>query len=219
MAKENTIICGDCLDIMRDMPDNSVDLVLTDPPYGIGEKWVGGKGNGWGQTDNEKLVRNRWDNKPPSQDTLLHVQRVGQNSIIWGGNYFMLPPSRCWLLWVKPERGFTLAEAEMAWTSFDKIVRVKEMPRHIKDRYHPTQKPYSLIEWCIENYSKPNALIFDPFCGSGTTCVAAKRLGRRYIGIDISPEYCDIARKRLEAEEKGITVKELEKGQGSLFYG
>ena len=215
----NQIISGDCLDVMKDWPDGCVDLVLADPPYGIGEKWVGGKGHGWGQTDTEKTVRNEWDNVPPTQDTILSVCRVSEAQIIWGGNYFVLPPSRCWLLWIKPERGFTLAEAEMAWTSFDAVVRVKELPRHIAIRQHPTEKPLALMLWCLENYSKPADLILDPFCGSGTTCVAAKMLGRNYIGIDISEEYCAIARKRIEAVDTGVPVKERDRGQMPMFGG
>jgi DNA modification methylase len=123
------------------------------------------------------------------------------------------------LVWKKRNSEGFLCNAEAAWMNTGRGVYVYSEPveKMQKTRTHPTQKPEGLMEWCIEKASNPNDLIFDPFCGSGTTCVAAKRLGRRYIGIDISPEYCDIARKRLEAEEKGITVKELEKGQGSLF--
>lgn len=82
---------------------------------------------------------------------------------------------------------------------------------------HPTPKPTELMEWCIEKFSEPGDLIFDPYVGSGTTCIAAKRLRRNYIGIDISEEYCQITRDRLAAEEAGLTVKEIKKGQGSLF--
>ena len=213
--KENVIICGDCLQVMRDMPDNSVDLVLTDPPYGMNKKWLGGT---WGGTIPE------WDKQRASSAQIKELIRVSDNQIIWGGHYFsdFLYPSMGWLVWDKTPRGLTMSDCELAWSSFNNANRIFTTNICSVDqdgRVHPTQKPLNLIEWCIgyaDRHGSAN-FIFDPFCGSGTTCVAAKRLGRSYIGIDISEEYCNIARKRLEAEEKGITVKELEKGQGSLF--
>ncbi len=207
----NTIICGDCLDIMRDMPDNSVDLVLTDPPYGIGIAK-----NPFRQAHKKA----DWDDKPMGKEQSFELIRVGEAQIIWGGNYFDLQPSQGFLVWDKCQPfTFSSAMVEMAWCSRQSPAKMfrQRVTEYVK--MHPTQKPLNLMMWCIEHNSNPNDLIFDPFCGSGTTCVAAKRLGRRYIGIDISTEYCNIARKRLEAEEKGITVKELEKGQGSLFNG
>ena len=219
----NKIICGDCLDIMRDMPDNSVDLVLTDPPYGIGIDGQKGCICKNPKHDRKQHAFGGWDSKIPPPEVFVRLDIIGVNQIIWGGNYFVKHLKRGkkgWIVWDKGQYGLTMSDGELAYTSFDKPLRIVKYNRcELKKdgTQHPTQKPLALMTWILERYSKPNDLIFDPFCGSGTTCVAAKRLGRRYIGVDISPEYCDIARKRLEAEERGITVKELDKGQGSLF--
>jgi len=196
----NKIHCGDCLDLMREMPDKSVDLVLTDPPYGIGGKWKGGfnEKHGWGKAKEESELRNSWDDLPPAKEYFIELFRVSKNQIIFGGNYFELSPSRCWIVWTKPERGFSLAEAELAWTSFDNVTRVFDGNRSDPNRVHPTQKPLKLMEWCLQKYSEPCMTVLDPFMGSGTTCVACKKLGRNYIGIEKEPEYIKIAEKRLE---------------------
>jgi site-specific DNA-methyltransferase (adenine-specific) len=116
--------------------------------------------------------------------------------IIWGGNYFDLPPSRCWLVWNKPERGFSLAEAELAWTNRENVVRVVDCPRSEFDREHPTQKPLKVMVFSVEKTK--GETILDPFMGSGTTGVAAIQLGRKFIGIEREPKYFDIACKRIE---------------------
>jgi DNA modification methylase len=121
---------------------------------------------------------------------------VAKQVIVWGGNYFDLPPSRCWLVWNKPERGFTLAEAELAWTNADAVVRVFDAPRSEPGREHPTQKPVALMRWCIAKLSKAETIL-DPFMGSGTTGVACVKLGRRFIGIEREPKYFDIACRRI----------------------
>lgn len=190
-----TIYCADCREILPLLP--KVDLVLTDPPYGIAGIWSGGSTlHGWSKSNSERGLRNEWDREPPSKQTLDLVVSAGGTAVIWGGNYFDLPPSRCWLVWNKPERGFSLAEAELAWTNRDAVVRVWDCRRSDPGREHPTQKPLDLMEWCI-NWSKTNGTILDPFMGSGTTLVAAKQLGRKAIGIEIEEKYCRIAVERL----------------------
>jgi len=188
---------GDCLEYMKSMPDKSVDAVITDPPYGIADVWKGGASCGWSVARLATAKRNDWDNKPPDKEVFDNILRVGSKSIIWGGNYFDLPISRGWLIWVKPERGFSLSEAELAWTSMQMPMRVWEHRRSDPDREHPTQKPIGLMRWCVENYTNPNDTIFDPFMGSGTTGVAAIQLGRNFIGCEIDPDYFAIAEKRI----------------------
>lgn len=192
-----TVYCGDCMKILPTLP--KVDALITDPPYGIADKWVGGFNtkHGWGKAKDESVLRNEWDVRPLDKPTLDLILASAKQSIIWGGNYFELPPSRCWLIWNKPERGFSLAEAEMAWTNRDNVVRVFDAPRSEPDRTHPTQKPLSLMLWCAE---KTTGDILDPFMGSGTTGVAAIRLGRKFIGIEISEKYCVIAVERIKTE-------------------
>ena len=193
---------GDCLDIMRGMPDKSVDAVITDPPYGIADVWKGGASHGWGVARLATPQRNEWDKKP-HQDIFDEILRVAGVAVIWGGNYFDLPTSRGWLVWNKPERGFTLSEAELAWTSADFPIRVFDCHRSDTGREHPTQKPLSLMKWCLEVMKiKQNATILDPFMGSGTTGVACAQTGRNFIGIEIDPGYFEIAQRRIHDAEQ-----------------
>jgi site-specific DNA-methyltransferase (adenine-specific) len=184
------IYCGDCLDILPHLP--KVDLVLTDPPYGHGDKWAGGT---WASNPIYAEAF-KWDANPVNYELLRQIIER-ENAIIWGGNYYPLPPSRCWLAWEKKEKMDTLADFELAWTSFDRPSKLFKKNRNPDGkRNHPTQKPLALFKWCI-NFSKTANIILDPFLGSGTTAVAAKELGRKFIGIEISEEYCAIAVKRL----------------------
>jgi len=187
------LIQGDCIKVMPTL--GPVDAVVTDPPYGIADKWTGGGACGWGVAKQQTLKRNKWDHKPP----VSLMQDIVQSSrcIIWGGNYFEVPPSRGWLVWNKPERNFTLAEAELAWTNIDMRVRVFDYRRSDPGRDHPTQKPVALMEWCL-GFVPDAETILDPFMGSGTTLVACAKLGRKGIGIEIDPDYFDVACKRVE---------------------
>jgi site-specific DNA-methyltransferase (adenine-specific) len=192
-----TIFHGDCREILPHV--EHCDLLLTDPPYGIAKVWKGGSGHGWATASGQTMERNEWDAAAPDAATLALAISKADAAIIWGGNYFELPPSRCWLVWNKPERNFTLAEAELAWTSRDALVRVFDGPRSDVGRTHPTQKPLRLMSWCIGLVKKAGSVL-DPFMGSGTTLVAAKNLGRKAIGIEIEERYCEIAAKRLSQE-------------------
>ena len=121
-----TIYHGDCRDILPALP--SCDLVLTDPPYGIASRWTGGWGRGWSRTRHEATERNQWDVLPDASTITACIDK-GVFAVIWGGNYFTLPPSRGWLVWNKPPRHFSLAEAELAWTNRDMVIRVFDSPR------------------------------------------------------------------------------------------
>jgi len=194
-----TIYNADCRKILPFL--EPVDLVLTDPPYGIAKKWQGGVSHGWAKARSEQEVRNQWDSEKPNSDTLLQIIAKAKKSIIWGGNYFELPVSRCWLVWNKPERNFSLAEAELAWTNEDNVVRVFDCHRSDTGRLHPTQKPLLLMLWCLSlSWTKDFKTILDPFMGSGTTLRAAKDLNRKAIGIEIEEKYCEIAVERLRQE-------------------
>jgi site-specific DNA-methyltransferase (adenine-specific) len=184
---------GDCRDILPTL--GKVDAVVTDPPYGIAAAWKGGGGHGWGNAQTQSALRNEWDTEAPAPETIAQLLEMSRAQIIWGGNYFDLPPSRCWLIWNKPERGFSLAEAEMAWTNRDNVIRVFDAPRSEPGRQHPTQKPVALMTWCV---AKTTGAVLDPFMGSGTTGVACANLGRPFIGIEREPAYFDIACRRIE---------------------
>ena len=200
-----TIYHGDCREILP-----THDVVLTDPPYGIGadrrQSARAGKRHG------AAVVASRdygpvtdWDAKPA--DSALLRSFAQRPSIIWGGNFFELPPMSKWLVWDKQTGDNGYADAELAWTNLGGAVRTFRhrwmgMLRAPSDdgdgRVHPTQKPVPLMRWCLE--MMPDGVVIDPFMGSGTTLRAAKDLGRRAIGIEIEERYCEIAAKRLAQE-------------------
>ena len=192
-----TIYHGDCRDILPTL--EPVDLVLTDPPYGIGDKWNGGAG-GKSSWRIPAVETHKWDMK--TVEGVLDLPSIGE-CIIWGGNYYALPPVRCWLIWDKKQPDtWTTAQAEMAWTNFDRPTRVFRMAQceayGTMNKVHPSQKPIELMRWCLK-WSMGNTIL-DPFMGSGTTLRAAKDFGRKAIGIEIEEKYCEIAAKRLSQE-------------------
>jgi site-specific DNA-methyltransferase (adenine-specific) len=210
----NRIYCGDCLDLMREMPDKSVDLVLTDPPYGIGED--GGHNTRipadrserehFRRLNNPKYTYAGWDNQPPPIEYFSELFRISKNQIIFGANHFIskIPyDSPCWIVWDKCNGKSDFADCELAWTSFKSAVRIFSYHKFTglrggQDCVHPTQKPLPLMMWCLEKYSKEGMTVLVPFLGSGTTAVACKKLGRDFIGIEKEPAYVAIAEKRLE---------------------
>jgi DNA modification methylase len=198
---------GDCLDILPTLADKSVDLVLTDPPYGIGASNKSFRsGKGWADYGDST-----WDNEVPAKECFDIMLKGSENQIIWGGNYFAkyLPVSMGWLVWNKMQRNFSLADGELAWTSFNNALRIFDYSRGaaLQDgKVHPTQKPVALFGWCLQNYSKEQDLILDPFAGSGTTAIACIRYNRRYILIEKEEKYCDIAAKRIESELDQTTI-------------
>lgn len=178
------LLLGDCLEILPVLP--RVDAVITDPPYGLAEKLQGGT---WGK---KFKGENDWDAKAPDASMFGSVP-----SIVWGGNYIGLPPSRCWLVWYKRDAVKTMADCELAWTNFDANSRVFDWTiaaTNAERVNHPTQKPVALMRWCV---SKTDGDVLDPFMGSGTTGVACANLGRKFIGIEIEPKYFDIACERI----------------------
>lgn len=189
-----TIYHGDCRDVLPLL--SGIDAVVTDPPYGHGDKWSGGT---WASNPIYAAAFD-WDASPVDADTINSVIRAAPLVIVWGGNYYQLPPSRFWLAWEKSQKMDTMADFELAWTNLDKPSKLfREIRNPDGKREHPTQKPLSLMHWCLGFL--PNArLILDPFMGSGTTLVAAKDLGRKAIGIEIDEKYCEMAAKRLGQE-------------------
>ena len=185
---------ADCVDVMRNIGDKEIDLVLTDPPYGGGcNAGVGGvfkkyekQINRTGGTLAEKYGKNikEWD-IAPTKTIFNEIFRISKEQIIWGGNYFELPATRCFLIWKKLtiSENFSMAMAEYAWTSFNKNAKIFEFAPQDSTRFHPTQKPVQLINWCLNNHSKENDLIFDGFAGSGTTAISCIKTKRRFMGF------------------------------------
>jgi site-specific DNA-methyltransferase (adenine-specific) len=192
------LILGDCLEIMPTL--GKVDAVVTDPPYGIGADEAAHKNKGkWGWTDYGETA---WDRVRPDARVFAECLSISKEQVIWGGNYFtdLLPPRMRWLVWDKGQRDFSLADFEMAWTSQNKAARAFDYPRALAlqdGKVHPTQKPVALMQWCL-GFLPDAETILDPFMGSGTTLVACQKLGRHGIGIEIDPDYFEIACKRVE---------------------
>ena len=187
-----TLYLGDCMDILPTLP--KVDAVITDPPYGLGKRMQGGT---WGAKEhNDGFLK--WDLEAP-HETVGALIAMDVPSVIWGGNYFSVPPSRCWLLWNKINAVPTMADMEMAWTNYDKPAKRLDLPVGRVEFGHPTQKPLALIEWCLDLAPKNTTVVLDPFMGSGTTGVACANMGKTFYGIEREPKYFDIACKRIEA--------------------
>lgn len=150
---------------------------------------------------------NEWDKERPSEEIFKEILRVSKNQIIWGGNYFadLLPASQGWLVWNKGQRDFSLADGELAWTSFDRALRIFDYSRAkaLQDgKIHPTQKPLQLMQWCLEKGSKEGDLIADFFSGSGTTAVACHNLKRKFICVEKDFDYWKASCKRLEDHQR-----------------
>ena len=182
------LILGDCREVMQTL--GNFDAVVTDPPYGIGI------------TKSDRLAVSRgmggkaWDNRPADMAPLL---ALGCQMIVWGGNYFDLPPCRGPLVWDKNNAGRDFADFEMAWTNIDMVARrIIFRPMNMDGgKVHPTQKPIAVMEWCL-GFLPDATTILDPFMDSGTTLVACQRLGSNGTGIEIDPEYFEIACRRVE---------------------
>lgn len=192
-----TIYHGDCAEILPSL--QNVDHVLTDPPYGINASRDRDSAK-WGWVD---YGGSQWDAQRPSTELLRAILDKGKHSIIWGANYFIdaLPwkPKQKWLIWDKCQTEFSLADAELAWCSWEGAIRRFSYARALalKDgKQHPTQKPVELMKWCIGQFPERGDIL-DPFMGSGTTLVAAKALNLRAVGIEREERYCEIAALRL----------------------
>jgi len=194
--QHNQIYNEDCLQFMKQLPDNYFDLIITDPPYGIKSgttKNHGGRGYNY---DYE------WDNQIPNKDVFKEILRVSKNQVIFGGNYFIdfLHSTNCFLIWDKKQR-FDGAEAELIWTSFKSPTKVFKYSRiefaNQEKKEHPTQKPIKISHWILSLFAKKGDLIFDPFAGSGSFLVACKQKGFKFVGCEINKDYVAIANKRL----------------------
>lgn len=206
---ENKIINADCLDILKQLPDKCVDLVLTDPPYGI--KCDGG-GYGFGVCPT-KYEKKNWDNEIPPKEIFDEIFRISKNQIICGGNYFTayLQPTKGWRIWdkigeLKCENNFS--ECELLWTSFKTqtkkylVIQQGFIRQDKSERIHPTQKPVALFEKCLQEFSNEGDLVLDCFSGSGTTALACHNLKRRFICIEKDKDYFEASQKRLEDHQR-----------------
>jgi site-specific DNA-methyltransferase (adenine-specific) len=212
----NEIILGDCLEVMKQIPDKSIDLVLTDPPYGIGES--GSKNHSRGCiAETTKFTELNWDNEIPKKEIFDEIFRISKNQIIFGGNYFVeyLKNTSCFIVWDKENGATDFADCELAWTSFKTATRqfkfrwqgmLQGNMKNKEKRYHPTQKPIELFRRILNDYSEEGMTILDPFAGSGTTAIACHDLKRNFICIEKEPEYHRIATERYETHKAQLTL-------------
>tara|TARA_R110002049_G_scaffold309180_1_gene518146 strand:- start:31116 stop:31823 length:708 start_codon:yes stop_codon:yes gene_type:complete len=191
----------DNMTLMKRYPDNYFDLAIVDPPYGLGNKLVDG-----GAGRNGKFDKNResvkWDILP-SKQYFSELFRVSKNQIIWGGNYFDLPPTRCNLIWDKMQT-FSGADFELAWTSFDKASKAFRMSRveaYSKGKRHPTQKPIELYGWILNNFAEKSFKILDTHLGSGTIAIACHKYGFDLVACEINEKYFNDAKQELKTEQ------------------
>ena len=230
----------DCMEGMKQFPDNYFDLAIVDPPYGDGgahgsdktragsaerstvidhlhssqrkREKVARTGGTWASKFGKKIIS--WD-VAPKQEYFDELFRISRNQIIWGGNYFYLPPTRCFLVWKKhiPEN-FSMAMCEYAWTSFNANAKVFEYPSIDNSgmRFHPTQKPIELYEWILRNYAHEGDKILDTHVGSASSLIACQRLGFDFVGFEIDSTYYQLASERFERETAQMTIESYLKG-------
>ena len=190
----NKIIHADCMDIMKDIPDKYFDLAIVDPPYGIGKRLS----QGAGKLKNSALqnMNSEWD-IVPDKNYFKELNRISINQIIWGSNYFTLPPTRGIICWDKKQFMPTFSRWELAWTSFDRPAKMFENIGN-EQRIHPTQKPVALYRWLLQNYAKPNDKIIDTHSGSGSLACACHLEKFDFLAIEKDEDYYKSSVERLE---------------------
>jgi site-specific DNA-methyltransferase (adenine-specific)/modification methylase len=217
-----TLYLGDCMEILPTL--SKVDAVITDPPYGINEnsKKVASRGNMAAPKDYGDFD---WDKAPPPDELIELIRTKSKYQAFFGGNYFTLPPTSCWLVWDKLNGHNDFADCELAWTNWPKAVRRLQwrwngmIRQGNEERYHPTQKPLEVMKWVITLCPKSETIL-DPFMGSGTTGVASIQMGRKFIGIEREPKYFEIACKRIEqavAQPQLFEPEPVKQTQESMF--
>jgi site-specific DNA-methyltransferase (adenine-specific) len=216
---------ADCMEVMKTFKDKQFSLAIVDPPYGIGadkaqnaaaaqREKANGKskaGRGW-----KAYKETEWDNEIPSAEYWQELMRVSKNQIVWGGNYFTeyLEPKMGWIVWNKMQRDFSLADGELAWTSFDKAMRIFDMSRgealaknnKTGGRFHPTQKPVQLYKWLLHNYAKEGDTILDTHFGSLSIGIACHDLKFDLTAIELDADYYEQAKQRLIYHQRQLTI-------------
>lgn len=228
----------DCMNYMRAQPDGAFDLAIVDPPYGINAPAMSmgnnpNRADGWSREESTAVkarkgrlnqgsgkLKNRalntmrcdWDFYPPPAEYFSELFRVSKNQIIWGGNYFDLPPTRCVICWDKVQPWENFSQWEMAWTSFDKVAPMFRYSntggRNAEIKIHPTQKPRKLYDWLLRKFAAPDMRILDTHLGSGSSAIAAHYFGCDFVGCEIDADYYAGAKARYEHEtrQQGLAI-------------
>lgn len=199
---ESIALNVDCMEYMPSLPDNSFNLAIIDPPYGLKKSSIKGGKSVFGHTLQNKSDM-EWD-VAPSEEFFKQLFRISENQIIWGGNYFHLPPCRCFIVWDKMKNIPNFSQCEMAWTSFDSPARMFSISNTggylDYNRFHPTMKPVELYKSVMKAYAKHNQRIIDTHLGSGSSRIAAYKLGLDFVGCEINKEYYEKADRRFREE-------------------
>jgi len=219
----------DCVEAMKEYPDNYFDLAVVDPPYGIGESGKSNKSRGKLAIAKDYKAFAGNDLKAPDLDYFTELKRISKNQIIWGANHFIenIPKasSPCWIVWDKVNGATDFADSELAYTSFKTAVRnfnfqwqgmLQGNMKHKELRIHPTQKPIALYEWIFNNYAKPNDKILDTHLGSQSSRIAAYKAGLDFTGFELDKEYFEQGNKRFS---EFLTVYEQEVGKEKILNG
>jgi site-specific DNA-methyltransferase (adenine-specific) len=196
--------------LMSRYPDKYFDLAIVDPPYGIADEPTRHGGMSAGKFKNRALNKSakkfkEWDVKPTLEyfDELI---RISKNQIIWGGNYFPLPPKRCIVVWDKCQPFENFSQIELAWTSFDKPAPLFRYDNRTGNKIHPTQKPIALYKWLLEKFAKPNDKILDTHLGSGSIAIACHDYGFDLTACELDKEYFDKAMERINNHTKQLNL-------------
>ncbi len=218
----------DCMKGLKGFPDKYFDLAVVDPPYGgagqdVDETFKGALTGRFGGTFEKYFANDKrghmggghmkkydygnWDTAP-SKEYFDELFRVSKNQIIWGGNYFELPPTRCFVIWEKLtiSENFSMAMCEYAWTSFNDNAKIFKYAPQSKERFHPTQKPVALYEWLLNRYAKEGDIILDTHAGSAASLVACRNTNHKFVGFEINKTYYEKAKARLDAELSQMNV-------------
>jgi site-specific DNA-methyltransferase (adenine-specific) len=193
----------DCMDLLKRTPDDYYELSIVDPPYGIDINSSGRLGHYGGKGK-------KWDNEIPNELYFNELKRVSKEQVIWGGNYFELPPTRCFLIWDKKQpEGVSFASCELAWTSFNQSAKTfYQRPQNADNvRIHPTQKPVKLYEWILMNYAKEGDKILDTHRGSASLDIACHNLGFDLVTCEIDTDYFNDGNKRLKQHQQQQVMK------------
>lgn len=209
-----TLYNCDCMELMRGMSNKSFGLGIVDPPYGINAPKMAATpcqplagstrlNGGGGKLKNRALNTSNceWDNAIPNKAYFDELMRVCENVIIWGGNYFHLPPSRCILCWDKMQPWENFSQIELAWTSFDSPAQLFKFDNRTGDKIHPTQKPVKLYEWVLSKFAKKGQRILDTHLGSGSHAIACNNLGFELVACELDADYFFAACERIKQSE------------------
>lgn len=197
----------DCMEYMKNIPDKYFDLAVVDPPYGININNNIGRRKGDKPSKYKKVT---WDASPPSEEYFKELFRVSKNQIVWGANYFKMPPTKCFIVWRKPHicEDVSFSMVEYAWTSFDQTAKEWIGMSAEFDRIHPTQKPVALYQWIFGKYAKDGDKILDTHLGSGSSRIAAYNAGLDFVGCEIDKDYFDAQEKRFFEHTRQISLFE-----------